>query len=599
MKRSVYVKRRISLVAVSVLAVLVLSGCGVLNSSRPTPTIVPLPDERLVRARPSTLPVQTPTPAPTETPLPSFTPTPIFFMMRLETPSPTPTPTNTPLPPTTPPFDGPRAEVVARSVNVREKPRFASRTLGYLERGETVGIVGVSAESDWLRIVYPASPDGLGWIPSSGRYVRVIGSLEAVPLISTSTPTRATESPIPAALIAFPPGGIKAEVVVRALHVREGPGVDYPSLGHLSQGDVVEVVGVNADSSWLQIVYPASPDGLGWISGREQYVHLSGSLEKLPDVRGTPQPSSSARPELPGKLVFQTSSGGDIYIINADGTGLKRLTYGLDPALSPDGTQVAFARWSWSSDGRGPGLYIINADGSGDHLLLGVEWPKAPTWSPDGTRLAFTRQHGGHRDHWWKCREIREKRVCFRMLPDPHWKLGTVRLEDGYLHEPHCHDFSYSPSWSPDGETIIYASDKGLYYTSEKAEQAVVTEPSKGAISRDIRDRSPAWSPDGTRIAFQYRSSDHYEIMVMNADGSGRRALTKTPLLADRPVNSVAPAWSPGGQHIVFLTDRGGEWKLYVMNADGSDQRPMFETALDGPKFEYYFVDERVVSWGR
>ena len=40
---------------------------------------------------------------------------------------------------------------------------------------------------------------------------------------------------------------------------------------------------------------------------------------------------------LQGKIVFQTSSGGEIYLINADGTDLRYLTTGLDPALSPDG----------------------------------------------------------------------------------------------------------------------------------------------------------------------------------------------------------------------------------------------------------------------
>ena len=44
-----------------------------------------------------------------------------------------------------------------------------------------------------------------------------------------------------------------------------------------------------------------------------------------------------------GKLVFMTSSGGDIYTINADGSGLRLLTRGgLDPALSPDGATLVF-----------------------------------------------------------------------------------------------------------------------------------------------------------------------------------------------------------------------------------------------------------------
>ena len=86
--------------------------------------------------------------------------------------------------------------------------------------------------------------------------------------------------------------------------------------------------------------------------------------------------------------------------------------------------------------------------------------------------------------------------------------------------------------------------------------------------------------------------------MVMNPDGSGRALLTKSPVLARTPQNSVSPAWSPDGSQIAFLTDRAGEWDIWVMNADGSDPRPMFpEGTLDGLVFEYHNVDERMLSW--
>jgi dipeptidyl aminopeptidase/acylaminoacyl peptidase len=353
----------------------------------------------------------------------------------------------------------------------------------------------------------------------------------------------------------------------------------------------------------------------------------------VPEVSAPPLPAPTPTPdelpthptetpELTGKLVFQTSNGGDIYVINADGTGLRRLTDGMEPAWSPDGTKVAFGRW----EGESPGIYVIDEDGSNETLVFGWVAAKGPAWSPDGSRIAFTRWYGG-RDE--------DTEVCFRgrcrTLPADHWwKLGVVRLEDGYFHELLCYAHSLSPTWSPDGSVIAYDSDFGIHLTNEEGTIGDVTDDrSLFAISTDGRDISPVWSPDGTKIAFGFRQHDHWEIYVMDADGSNRVRPTQEEPLAERPPNNVSPAWSPDGQHIAFFTDRNGKWELYVMNADGSNQCPMlvlspsallrvdsvegFETApsttpfdpaqdelrtgLDGLNIEYGFVAERMISW--
>lgn len=73
----------------------------------------------------------------------------------------------------------------------------------------------------------------------------------------------------------------------------------------------------------------------------------------------------------------------------------------------------------------------------------------------------------------------------------------------------------------------------------------------------------PAWSLDGTKIAFSSRTSGSFDIYVMDADGTGTRALTSTK------ENDSHPTWSASGQSIAFARD--GD--IYVMNADGSGTR--------------------------
>jgi len=307
-----------------------------------------------------------------------------------------------------------------------------------------------------------------------------------------------------------------------------------------------------------------------------------------------PTPTPTPTPEVQGRFIFQVASGGDIYAVNADGSNLTRLTYGMDPDWSPDGSQITFVRWTtpW-------GIYIINGDGSGERLLFSSNVARAPVWSPDGTQIAFYFETEGMTAPMKMCMG----ELCRTIPPRPQteWHIGVVDVADGYLHQPYNDRFSFSPTWSADGEWIVYDGGESGATPSELHGLCMTTVegPNNSVVTNNVHDHFPVWSPDGTRIAFMHWQHDHWEIYIMNADGSGRWPLTRSSAYVEPRPNNVSPAWSPDGEQIAFLSDRGGEWEFYVMDADGSNQRKILDNVTDSVDIQYAGVYERVISWGQ
>jgi len=234
------------------------------------------------------------------------------------------------------------------------------------------------------------------------------------------------------------------------------------------------------------------------------------------------------------RIAFVRREEGDnleIFAMNADGSGQVRLTalpFSLDsePAWSPDGSQIAFTSSQGSYMDMQVGrvtiynIYVINADGSGLTCLTGNNaggdtpssaaelneaWNTSPSWSPDGQQIVFRSNRDGDDE-------------IYVMAADGSGQRNLTN------HPASDAD----PAWSPDGTRIAFVSDRdgdGEIYVMD----ADGSNPTRLTNSQR-RDTHPAWSPDGQWIAFySNREGDlglNFEIYVMRADGSGQTRLT-------------------------------------------------------------------------
>lgn len=279
-------------------------------------------------------------------------------------------------------------------------------------------------------------------------------------------------------------------------------------------------------------------------------------------------------------IAFSSTRGGrwqwpDIYIADRDGSNVRRITYGMQPAWSWNGRRIAFYRSDTPYDGSG--IYVADADGSNARFVsVGYN----PAWSPDG-RLAFgmagaialtdTAASG------WQ-----------GYLVDRAWVLGHADDAgdcDGDSWGPGA-DY---PTWAPDGKHVAFLLGCGGWSGRLFLVDADGSEPVPLSESRS--SGAPAWSPDGAMIATWIDS----EITTIDVSSGVRQVRYRlTDAARGRRLD-----WSPDGRQIVFaasVVDK--EQRIYVLTLETGQVRQLIDDVWLSKGIMDYYTDSDV-AWAR
>lgn len=302
-----------------------------------------------------------------------------------------------------------------------------------------------------------------------------------------------------------------------------------------------------------------------------------------PDGRGPPEgegPPEGKGPAFFSRIAFASDRDGDfdVFVMDGNGSNPVRLTADvaaendIDPAWSPDGTQIAFASTRLFKGSDRHTVWVMNADGSEPTFLdrtgSAICFPSivaGPAWSPDGTKIAYNAGCDGWFELFWVDAEGERSHLLTR--------LGGLNAD---------------PAWSPDGSTIAFTTDhrghEEIWVVDPIDRSSRFLGPIAPTCSvENPRAREPTWSPDGARIAFALECHGNFDIYLMDIDGSNLVRVT------DDPGNDFEPAWSSDGRVIAFVSDRSdGDTDIWVMNADGSFQTNLTEEST---------ASERSPSW--
>ena len=211
---------------------------------------------------------------------------------------------------------------------------------------------------------------------------------------------------------------------------------------------------------------------------------------------------------------------------------VRRITVKIDglttPSWSPDGKQLVFTGYV----GGYSDLFLVNSDGSGLKRLTHDQYADLhPAWSPDGRSIAFTTDRGPGTN--------------FEVLSAGNFRIGIFDLASGETRVLNHMDVgkNINPAWGPEGKYLAFVSDRGgvsdLYlYDFAQDEIFQITHLLTGSAGFTPLSPVLSWAPDADKIAFMYYEKGGFNVYLL----SNPRTLARTPWRAPAPEDTARRA---------------------------------------------------------
>src|SRR6059036_3255266 len=200
------------------------------------------------------------------------------------------------------------------------------------------------------------------------------------------------------------------------------------------------------------------------------------------------------------------------------------------PSWAPDGKQLVFTGY----DGGLSDLFVVNADGSNLHRLTNDKYADLePSWSPDGKTIAFTTDRSPATD--------------FETLKFGSLRIALLHLDNGSIDILRHMDQgkNINPTWAPDGRSLAFVSDRNgisniFLYDLSDGNIYQLTDVFTGVSGITALSPCLSWAHEADRLAFAYYEDGEYNVYAVDNPRSLKRQPYQAP--ATSPVTSLLAA---------------------------------------------------------